>query len=97
VPAAPNRNDARLQYVNYREIMQSGDPVLITKLLRDLYILEQSDDLKGKEKEIMEQARKFLCEEIAFVREQSKTSVMETINEALRQMHKKKMAKDKEK
>jgi RNA polymerase-interacting CarD/CdnL/TRCF family regulator len=95
-PAAPNRSDARLQYVNYREIMKSGDPAKITRLLRDLYILDQSDDLKGKEKEIMEQAKKFLCDEISFVRETSKTQVMETINEALRQMYKKKMAKDKE-
>ncbi|MDK2972756.1 MAG: CarD family transcriptional regulator [Candidatus Sumerlaeota bacterium] len=96
-PASPNRADARLQYVNYREIMKSGDPAKITRLLRDLYILDQSDDLKGKEKEIMDQAKKFLCDEIAFVRETSKTQVMETINEALRQMYKKKMTKDKEK
>lgn len=95
-PAAPNRSDARLQYVNYREIMKSGDPAKITKLLRDLFILDQQDDLKGKEKEIMEQAKKFLCEEISFVREVSKTQVMETVNEALRQMYKKKMQKDKE-
>lgn len=96
VPVAPNRSDARLQYVNYREIMKSGDPVKITKLLRDLYILDQGDDLKGKEKEIMDQAKRFLCEEISFVREASKNTVMETINEALRQMYKKKMQKDKE-
>lgn len=96
-PAAPNRSDARLQYVNYREVMKSGDPAKITKLLRDLYILDQADDLKGKEKEIMEQAKKFLCDEISFVREASKTQVMETINESLRQMYKRKMAKDKEK
>ncbi len=96
-PAAPNRNDARLQYINYREIMKSGDPAKITKLLRDLYILDQSDDLKGKEKEIMDQAKKFLCDEISFVRETSKTQVMETLNEALRQMYKKKQQRDKEK
>ncbi|MCB2155956.1 hypothetical protein KQI84_13825 [bacterium] len=97
VPASPNRSDARLQYVNYREIMKSGDPARITRLLRDLYILDQNDDLKGKEKEIMDQAKKFLCDEISFVREVSKTQVMETLNEALRQMYKKKIQKDKEK
>ena len=95
-PAAPNRSDARLQYVNYREIMKSGDPMKISTLLRDLFILDQSDDLKGKEKEVMEQARKFLIDEISFVREASKATVQETINEALRQMHKRKMQKDKE-
>jgi CarD family transcriptional regulator len=95
-PASPNRADARLQYTNYRDIMKSGDPVKITNLLRDLYILDQNDDLKGKEKEIMEQARKFLTDEIAFVRDQSKTQVGESINEALRGMYKKKIQKDKE-
>ncbi len=96
-PVAPNRNDARLQYNNYRDVMKSGDPIRITRLLRDLYILDEADDLKGKEKEIMDQAKKFLCDEIAFVREASKIQVMEAINEALRQMYKKKIAKDKEK
>lgn len=95
-PVSPNRDDARLQYTNYREIMKSGDPMKIAKLLRELYILDQADDLKGKEKEIMEQARKFLSDEIAYIRQASKTTVMEQINEALRQMYKKKVAKDKE-
>jgi CarD family transcriptional regulator len=96
-PVAPNRNDARLQYVNYRDIMKSGDPTKITRLLRDLFILDQTNDLKGKEKEIMEQARKFLCDEISFVREVSKAQVMDVITEALKGMFKKKQARDKEK
>lgn len=96
-PVSPNRDDARLQYTNYREIMKSGDPMKIARLLRDLYILHQADDLKGKEKEIMEQAKKFLCDEIAYIRHISKNQVQEQIDEGLRQMHKKKMAKDKEK
>lgn len=95
-PSSPNRADARLQYNNYREIMKSGDPLKITNLLRDLFILDKSDDLKGKEKEIMDQAKKFLSDEIAYVRETSKTSVLETITEALMSMYKKKTAKDKE-
>jgi CarD family transcriptional regulator len=95
-PASPNRADARLQYTNYRDIMKSGDPVKITNLLRDLYILDQNDDLKGKEKEIMDQAKKFLTDEISFVRDVSKTMIAETINEALRGMYKKKIQKDKE-
>ncbi|MDX2177443.1 MAG: CarD family transcriptional regulator [Candidatus Sumerlaeia bacterium] len=95
-PVSPNRNDARMQYNNYRDIMKSGDPMRISRLLRDLYILDEMDDLKGKEKEIMEQAKKFLCDEISFVRTASKLQVMEAINEALRQMYKKKVAKDKE-
>ena len=95
-PVSPNRDDARLQYTNYREIMKSGDPMKIARLLRDLFILDQADDLKGKEKEIMDQAKRFLCDEISYIRQVSKTQVLEQINEALRQMYKKKVAKDKE-
>ncbi|CAN5185406.1 hypothetical protein BH09SUM1_BH09SUM1_13840 [soil metagenome] len=95
-PVSPNRDDARLQYTNYRDIMKSGDPMKIAKLLRDLFILDQADDLKGKEKEIMDQAKKFLCDEIAYIRQVSKAQVLEQVNEALRQMHKKKVSKDKE-
>lgn len=96
-PVSPNRTDSRLQYLNYREIIKSGDPMKISRLLRDLYILEQSDDLKGKERDIMEQAKRFLCEEITFVKDQPKTKVIEQINESLRAMYKKKVAKDREK
>ncbi len=95
-PVSPNRNDARMQYTNYRDVMKSGDPQKITRLLRDLFTLDQFDELKGKEKEIMEQAKKFLCDEITFIRGASKTQIMESINEALRQMYKRKVQKDKE-
>lgn len=95
-PVSPNREDARLQYNNYREIMKSGDPMKIARLLRDLFILDQNDDLKGKEKEIMDQAKKFLCDEISYIRQCSKAQVMEQINDGLRQMYKKKIARDKE-
>lgn len=95
VPVTPQRTDLRTQYLTYRDIMKSGDPVQICKLLRDLYILEQSDELKGKEKEIMDQASKFLIEEIVFVKEDSKTKVTEQINESLKAMYKKKQIKDK--
>jgi CarD family transcriptional regulator len=96
VPTFPNRNDARMQYIAYREIMKSGDPTKISKLLRDLYTLDQNNELKGKEREIMEQARKFLVDEITHVRNDSKNKVMEDINESLKQMYKKKVQKDRE-
>ena len=97
VPVSPTRSDARIQYMSYRNVMKSGNPQKITKLLRDLYTLDQSDELKGKEREIMDQARRFLCDEIAYVRQASKTSIMERINESLRTMYKKKLQKEREK
>jgi len=97
VPVSPSREDAKMQYMGYREVLKSGDPVRITKLLRELYTLEQADELKGKEREIMEQAKKFLIEEITFVKGASKTSVSEQINESLRQMYKKKIQKERAK
>ncbi|OPZ19715.1 MAG: RNA polymerase-binding transcription factor CarD [candidate division BRC1 bacterium ADurb.BinA364] len=96
-PVSPSRGDARTQYLNYREILKSGNPQKITKLLRDLYTLDQSDELKGKEKEIMERAKKFLVDEITFVREASKTKTQDEITENLRQMYKRKVTKEKEK
>jgi len=97
IPVSPTRSDARIQYMSYRNVMKSGDPQKITKLLRDLYTLDQLDELKGKEREIMDQARRFLCDEIAYVRGASKTSIMERINESLRTMYKKKVQKEREK
>jgi len=97
IPVSPTRSDARLQYMSYRNVMKSGEPQKITKLLRDLYTLDQGDDLKGKEREIMDQARRFLCNEIAYVRQASKTTIMERINESLRTMYKKKLQKEREK
>jgi len=97
VPVSPSREDAKMQYMGYREIMKSGDPVRITKLLRELFTLEQSDDLKGKEREIMEQAKKFLVDENTFIKGASKTSISEQINESLRQMYKKKLQKERAK
>lgn len=97
VPVSPQRTDARQQYLMYRDVLKSGDPIKITKMLRDLYTWEQMDDLKGKEKELMETARRFLVEEITYVTESTKSTVTDEINEALKQMYKKKQAKDREK
>ena len=96
-PVSPTRGDARTQYLNYRDILKSGSPQKIAKLLRDLFTLDQSDGLKGKEKEIMEQAKRFLVDEITFVREAPRARAEEDVEESLRQMYKRKVAKDKEK
>ena len=86
VPVTPTRGDARAQYLDYQETLRSGDPNRISKLLRSLFILDQSDDLKGKEKELMEQARKFLVEEFTFIKGAPKTIVLNDINDRLRDM-----------
>lgn len=96
LPTSPNRNDAKMQYTAYREIINSGDPNKISKLLRDLYTLDQGNELKGKEREIMEQARKFLVDEITYIREDTKNKTGEEVNEALKQMYKKKVQKERE-
>ena len=96
IPVNPIRGNAREQYLDYQATMKSGDPSKITKLLRSLFILEQADDLKGKEKELMEQARKFLIEEITFIKGTPKAQIASDINDSLKQMYKKKVAKDRE-
>lgn len=95
-PTSPDRESPHTQYTKYREILNSGDPQKISKLIRDLYILDQNNALKGKERDIMEQAKKFLIDEICYVRGESRTKVTEEIEEALRQMFKKKAQKERE-
>lgn len=95
-PINPVRGEARSQYLEYQEILKSGDPTRISKLLRNLFILDQTDELKGKEKELMEQARMFLIEEISFINGAPKSKVSTDIEDSLGQMYKKKMTKDKE-
>ncbi|MGB9690679.1 MAG: CarD family transcriptional regulator [Candidatus Sumerlaeaceae bacterium] len=95
-PTSPDRETPHTQYTKYREILNTGDPSKISKLIRDLYILDQNNALKGKEREIMELAKKFLTDEICFVRNESRTKVAEEIEEALRQMFKKKAQKERE-
>lgn len=93
-PVSPARGDARQMYLNYRDIIKSGDPARICRLIRELHILSEMDDLKGKEKEIMEQAMTFLVDEILFVTDESKTRVRRNIEESLEKMYKKKVEKD---
>lgn len=95
-PVATHRGDAREEYLEYQDILRSGNPTRISQLLRRLFILAQSDDLKGKEKELMEQARRFLVDEITFIQGESKTKILGDINEALRSMYKKKVKKERE-
>lgn len=93
-PVSPSRGDARQMYLNYRDIIKSGNPQKICRLIRELYILDEMDDLKGKEKEIMEQAMSFLVEEILFITDDSKTKVRRKIEECLKTMYKKKLEKE---
>jgi RNA polymerase-interacting CarD/CdnL/TRCF family regulator len=94
MPLSPSRGDARQMYLNYRDIIKSGDPMRICKLVRELCILDEMDDLKGKEKEIMEQAMSFLVDEILFVTDDSKTKVRRELDDCLSKMLKKKADKD---
>ena len=94
MPVSPVRGDARQMYLNYRDIIKSGDPTKICKLVRDLYVLDEMDELKGKEKEILEQALTFLLDEIVFVTADSKTKIRGEIEECLSKMYKKKQDKE---
>ncbi len=95
-PVTPVRGDARTQYLEYQATLKSGDPTRISKLLRNLFILDQNDELKGKEKELMEKARTFLVEEITFIQGTPKTQISGDIDDSLKQMYKKKLTKEKD-
>jgi CarD family transcriptional regulator len=97
VPVTPQRDETQPPYLQYREVLRTGDPLKITRLMRELYILDQGDELRGKEKDLLEYAKRLLCDEITYVKNASKTKVMEDINKCLQAMYKKKLAKDRQK
>ena len=94
-PTKPSRQEARVQYNVYREILLSGDPERICHMLRDLYALEQNNDLKGKEREMKEKAFDFLRDEISWVRDdEDPNKAGADITEALKQMYRRKVEKE---
>ncbi len=94
VPTSPERETPHTQYTKYREILNTGNPQKISKLLRDLYILDQNRALRGKEREVMEQAKKFLIEEIQFVTQSSRKEITDDVERCLKEMFKKKADKE---
>jgi RNA polymerase-interacting CarD/CdnL/TRCF family regulator len=97
VPVSPVRDETQPPYIGYREIVRTGDPMKINRLLRELYILDQGDELRGKERDLLEYSKRLLCDEISFVKNLPKIKVMEDINKSLEAMYKKKLAKDRQK
>lgn len=95
-PVVAVRKDAREDYLEYQEILKSGDPGRVCKLLRKLHILDQTDELKGKEKEVMELARKFLVDEFSHATGSSKAKAAADIQEGLKTMIKKKQKKERD-
>ena len=56
------------RYREYMELLQSGSPFQVAKVLRDLYRLKGSKDLSFGERRLLEQARNRLVTELALAR-----------------------------
>ena len=92
-----NRDVSRQQYINDMNTLKRGNVLEIARLMRTLHTVELSAELKGKEKEILSNARKAVAEELVFVTQKSKVAIGKEIDKSLAEIAKKKQeAKAKE-
>lgn len=67
----------------YTEMLQSGSPTEIAKVLRDMYRLKFDKDLSFGERRLLDQARGLLVQELALAREVGPDSIEGEIKQIL--------------
>jgi len=67
------------RYREYMEMLRSGSPFEVAKVLRDLYRLKYDKDLSFGERRLLEQARSLLVAELALARRCKESRVEEEI------------------
>ena len=67
------------RYREYMNKIQTGDPVEVAKVLRDLALLKGDKNLSFGERKMFDQARSLLVQEIACARDQTETDVAAAI------------------
>ncbi len=65
----------------YTEMLSSGSPEEIAKVLRDMYRLKNGKDLSFGERRLLDQARSLLVEEMAVAKGQSTAAINERVDE----------------
>lgn len=63
----------------YTEMLKSGAPIEIAKVLRDMYRLKFDKDLSFGERKLLDQARTLLVEELALAMEVTRETIEERI------------------
>ncbi len=67
----------------YTEMIKSGSPTEIAKVLRDMHRLKFDKDLSFGERRLLDQARNLLVQELALAKGQPTSTIHEQINEIL--------------
>jgi len=71
------------RYREYTEMLKSGSPIEVAKVLRDLSRLRGEKDLSFGERRLLEQARNLLVAELALARSVKETKVLEDFEKLL--------------
>lgn len=67
------------RYREYMEMLKSGSPAEVAKVLRDLYRLKREKDLSFGERRLLDTARTLLVTELALATKSSETEIEEEI------------------
>jgi CarD family transcriptional regulator len=86
-----SRDVSRQQYINDMNILKRGNIIEIATLLKSLYTVELVTELKGKEKEIFNNAKRVVMDELMYVTKKSKAIVNNEIDKALAEISKKRL------
>ena len=63
------------RYREYTEMLKSGSPIQVAKVLRDLYLLKSDKDLSFGERKMLDTARSLLVKEIAIAKRMTEDEV----------------------
>jgi len=69
------------RYREYMNKIQTGDPIEVAKVLRDLALLKADKNLSFGEKKMFDQARSLLVQEIAVAKDSDEATVESEIDE----------------
>jgi len=86
-----SRDVSRQQYINDMNILKRGNIIEIATLLKSLYTVELVTELKGKEKEIFNNAKRVVIDELMYVTKKSKAIVNNEIDKSLAEISKKRL------
>ena len=77
----PDNQTWNRRYREYLNKIQTGDPIEVAKVLRDLALLRRKKNLSFGERKMFDQASSLLVQEIAVAKDTNESTVQEEIDE----------------
>lgn len=71
------------RYREYTDLLNSGSPIEVAKVLRDLSRLRETKDLSFGERRLLEQARELIVKELAIAKEVNEDRVVKDLEKIL--------------